>query len=127
MQPDHAVILLLAGAALGLSVHVYRLRRRARALQRQTHYLTLLNTISRKAISALDPEEMLTAIADEIRGKLPYDHIGIGLVDYATREVVIRAEAGRAGRGLNQRLKLGEGAIGEVVSSGRERLEDNLA
>ncbi|MFQ5818150.1 MAG: diguanylate cyclase [Terriglobia bacterium] len=94
--------------------------------QRKTRQLTLLNNISRKAISTLNPEEMLTEIAAEMHTALPYDHIGIGILDYPNREVVIQAEAGHSAQGLNQRIKLGEGCIGEVVMSGRLRQRDTL-
>ena len=95
------------------------------AERRKSHHLTLLNNISRKAISTLNPEEMLSEIAAEIHLNLPYDHIGIGVLDYANREVVIQAEAGHNAQGLNQRIKLGEGCIGDVVMTGTvHKLED---
>lgn len=95
--------------------------------QRKTHHLTLLNNVSRKAISTLNPEEMLSEIASEIHTNLPYDHIGIGILDYATREVVIQAEAGHSAQGLNQRIKLGEGCVGQVVVSGNVQRLDAIA
>ncbi|MFQ5927747.1 MAG: diguanylate cyclase, partial [Terriglobia bacterium] len=95
--------------------------------QRKTHHLTLLNNVARKAISTLNPEEMLNEIAAEIHTSLPYDHIGIGILDYAHREVVIQAEAGHTAQGLNQRSPLGEGCMGEVAMSGSMRQRNNLA
>jgi len=95
--------------------------------QRKTHHLTLLNNVSRKAISTLNPEDMLTEIATEIHTHLPYDHIGIGILDYANREVVIQAEAGHSAQGLNQRIKLGEGYVGQVVMSGNMQHLENIA
>jgi len=95
--------------------------------QRKTHHLTLLNNVSRKAISTLNPEEMLSEIASEIHINLPYDHIGIGILDYTNREVVIQAEAGHSAQGLNQRIKLGEGCVGQVVMSGNVQRLDDIA
>jgi diguanylate cyclase (GGDEF)-like protein/putative nucleotidyltransferase with HDIG domain len=95
--------------------------------QRKTHHLTLLNNISRKAISTLNPEDMLSEIAAEIHTSLPYDHLGIGILDYANREVTIQAEAGHSAQGLNQRIKLGEGAIGQVVMSGNVHQREEIA
>ena len=36
----------------------------------------------RHGITTLNPDEMLTKIADEMRAVLTYDHIGIGIMDY---------------------------------------------
>src|SRR6202158_2525524 len=62
--------------------------------QTRGRHLTLLNNISRHAISTLNPDEMLAKIAEELEEGLSHDHIGIGLLDYATREIVVQAEAG---------------------------------
>src|SRR2546426_4788142 len=42
---------------------------------------------------------------------LTYDHIGIALLDYSNKEVVIQAEAGRRRGALGQRIPLGEGLV----------------
>ena len=51
--------------------------------QTKSRHLTLLNNISRNAIATLRPDEMLARIATELERGLTYDHIGIGLLDYA--------------------------------------------
>ena len=61
----------------------------------KARHLTLLNTISRNAIATLNPDEMLAKITEQLEEGLTYDHIGIGLLEYATREIVIQSEAGK--------------------------------
>lgn len=94
--------------------------------QKQTRLMTLLNNVSRKAISTLNPEEMLYEIAEEIRHGVSYDHVGIGVLDYATKEIVLQAEAGRRGEGRGRQIKLGEDVIGQVAASGETVLRNRL-
>src|SRR5260370_42424949 len=62
--------------------------------QRRSRQLAFLNNISRTAISSDDPVHMLSQIAGEIQKNFNFDHIGIGLVDYGHKRVVIKAAAG---------------------------------
>src|SRR5262249_30221423 len=55
----------------------------------KSRYLTLLNNISRNVITTLKPDEMLATIAIELEQGLDYSHIGIGLLDYTTKEIVV--------------------------------------
>jgi diguanylate cyclase (GGDEF)-like protein len=87
--------------------------------QKKSRHLTLLNNISRHGITTLNPDEMLTKIADEMGAVLTYDHIGIGMLDYVSKEVVIHAEAGRRREALGKRIPLGEGLVGQVARSGQ--------
>ena len=64
--------------------------------QTKSRHLTLLNNISRDAITTLNPDEMLANIAEQLEAGLAFDHIGIGLLDYACKELVIQAEAGES-------------------------------
>ena len=66
-----------------------------RGEQTKSRHLSLLNNISRNTIATLNPDEMLARIAGELEAGLIYDHIGIGVLDYATKEVVIQAQAGK--------------------------------
>src|SRR5712672_2138622 len=84
----------------------------------KARHLSLLNTISRNAIATLNPDEMLAKITEQLEAGLTYDHIGIGVLDYATREVVIQAEAGKRRGTLGQRISLGAGLIGHVARNG---------
>ncbi len=82
-------------------------------------HLTLLNNISRHAIAMLPPDEMLSRIAEQLERGLTFDHMGIGLLDHASKEVVIRAEAGRRRGAVGRRLKLGGSLVGRVASIGQ--------
>jgi diguanylate cyclase (GGDEF)-like protein/putative nucleotidyltransferase with HDIG domain len=86
--------------------------------QKKSRHLTLLNKISSHAITTLDPEEMLVKVADEIEQGLAYDHIGIGIVDYPAKEVVIKAEAGKRRDAIGRRIAIGEGLIGQAARTG---------
>lgn len=87
--------------------------------QKKSRHLTLLNNISRHGITTLNPDEMVARIAEEMGLVLTYDHIGIGMLDYVTKEVVIQAEAGRRREVLGKRIPLGEGLVGQVARSGQ--------
>jgi diguanylate cyclase (GGDEF)-like protein/putative nucleotidyltransferase with HDIG domain len=95
--------------------------------QTKSRHLTLLNNISRNAIATLKPDELLSRIATELGDGLVYDHIGIGLLDYAAKEVVIQAEAGRRREALNRKILLGEGLVGRVARSGEMTVVRNFA
>ena len=95
--------------------------------QTKSRHLTLLNNISRHAITTLNPDEMLAKIAAELEVGLTYDHIGIGLLDYSTKEVVIQAEAGRRRDALGRRIALGESLVGQVARSGQMVVVRDLA
>src|SRR6202049_1113807 len=85
----------------------------------KARHLSLLNTISRNAIATLNPDEMLAKITEQLETGLTYDHIGIGVLDYSTREIVIQAEAGTRRGVLGQRIPLGAGLIGHVARNGQ--------
>ena len=95
--------------------------------QTKSRHLALLNSISRHAIAALNPEEMLSRVAEQLELGLAFDHLGIGLLDYATKEIVIQAEAGRRRGALGRRVPLGESIVGKVARSGQICVERNLA
>ena len=87
--------------------------------QKKSRHLTLVNNISSHAITTLNPEEMLAKIASEIENGLTYDHIGIAVLDYSAKELVIQAEAGARHDAIGRRILLGEGLIGQVARSGQ--------
>jgi diguanylate cyclase (GGDEF)-like protein/putative nucleotidyltransferase with HDIG domain len=95
--------------------------------QTKSRHLALLNNISRHAITTLNPEEMLSRVAEQLERGLAFDHVGIGLLDYTTKEVIIQAEAGRRRGALGRRLPLGESIVGKVARSGQTCVARNLA
>jgi diguanylate cyclase (GGDEF)-like protein/putative nucleotidyltransferase with HDIG domain len=86
--------------------------------QKKARHLTLLNKISEHAIATLDPEEILVKVAEEIEQGLHYDHIGIGILDYPAKEVVVQAEAGKRRDAIGRRIAIGDGLIGQVARTG---------
>ena len=85
----------------------------------KARHLALLNTISKNAIATLNPDEMLAKITGQLEEGLTYDHIGIGTLEYATREIVIQSEAGARRGALGRRIPLDSGLIGHVARNGQ--------
>lgn len=98
-----------------------------RGEQTKSRHLALLNNISRHAITTLNPEEMLAKVAEQLERGLAFDHVGIGLLDYATKEVIIQAEAGRRRGAVGRRLPLGESIVGKVARTGQICVARSLA
>jgi diguanylate cyclase (GGDEF)-like protein len=90
--------------------------------QRRSRQLAFLNNISKMAISSQDSEQMLAEIVEEIQKTFQFDHIGIGILDYATKDIEIRAEAGTTAQALGKRIPLGVGILGRVARSGETAL-----
>ncbi len=94
--------------------------------QKKARQLELINNVTGHAINTLDPTEMLSKIVAEMERHLAYDHIGIALLDYSVKELVIHAEAGRRREALGRRVLLDEGLIGQVARSGQIGVVRNL-
>jgi diguanylate cyclase (GGDEF)-like protein len=93
--------------------------------QRRSRQLAFLNNISRTAISSDDPVHMLGQIVGEIQKNFSFDHIGIGLLDYGTKEIEIKAEAGVTAHAMGKRIPLGNGILGRVARTGERALVQN--
>jgi diguanylate cyclase (GGDEF)-like protein len=93
--------------------------------QRRSRQLAFLNNVSRTAISSDDPVHMLGQIASEIQKNFSFDHIGIGLLDYGTKEIEIKAEAGATAHASGKRIPLGTGILGRVARTGERALVQN--
>ena len=108
-------------AAGQLSVAVENARLFAEELRR-SHQLAFLNSISKTAISSEDAEQMLADIVAEIQKAFRFDHIGIGILDYVTKEIEIKAEAGSTAQAKGKRIPLGTGVVGRVARSNERAL-----
>ena len=86
--------------------------------QRRSHHLSFLNNISKTAISSEDAEQMLDEIVVEIQKTFRFDHIGVGILDYATKDIEIKAEAGTGVEARGKRFPLGTGVLGRVARAG---------
>jgi len=90
--------------------------------QRRTRQFAFLNSVSKTAISSEDAEQMLAEIVGHIQKNFRFDHIGIGILDYATKEIEIRAEAGTTAQEKGKKIALGAGIIGRVARTGETAL-----
>ena len=86
--------------------------------QRRAHQFAFLNSVSKTAISSDDAEQMLTEIVAHIQKNFRFDHIGIGILDYATKEIEIRAEAGTTAHEKGKKIGVASGIIGRVARTG---------
>jgi diguanylate cyclase (GGDEF)-like protein len=120
-QRDLDVLVTAAGQ---VSVAVENARLFAQE-QRRSRQLAFLNNISRTAISSDDPVHMLGQIVGEIQKNFSFDHIGIGLLDYGTKEIEIKAEAGTTAHAVGKRVPLGIGILGRVARTGERALVQN--
>ena len=90
--------------------------------QRRARQFAFLNNISKTAISSEDAEQMLAEIVAEIQKNFRFDHIGIGILDYVTKDIEIKAEAGATTQALGKRVPLGQGIVGRVARTGETAL-----
>src|SRR5882762_170960 len=95
--------------------------------QRRSRHLSFLNNISKTAISSEDSEQMLAEIVGEIQKNFQFDHIGIGILDYVTKDIEIKAEAGATAQAKGKRIPLGLGIVGRVARTGERALVQNAA
>src|SRR5882672_10108480 len=95
--------------------------------QRRSRQLAFLNNISKTAISSEDSEQMLAEIVGEIQKNFQFDHIGIGILDYVTKDIEIKAEAGATAQAKGKRIPLGLGIVGRVARTGERALVQNAA
>lgn len=120
----HLEVMRVLGSEVSIAIENARLFHEE---QTKSRHLVLLNSISRCAITTLNPLEMLSNIAEQLERGLAFDHIGIGLLDYARKEVVIQAEAGNRRGALGRRLELGESLVGRVARTGQMLAARDLA
>ena len=115
----HLELLRVLASEASIAIENARLFQEERTKAR---HLSLLNTVSRSAIATLNPDEVIAEITQELGEGLAFDHVGIGVLDYATREVVIRAEAGKQRGAFGWRIPLGAGLVGHVARTGQMAL-----
>lgn len=116
LDAGHLEMMRVLASEAVIALENSRLFREERAKSR---HLMLLNNISRNIIVTLNPDEMLAKIGEELEQGLDYSHIGIGLLEYSTKEIVIQAEAGRRKGALGRRLELDGNVVGRVARTGQ--------
>ncbi|HVO59270.1 MAG TPA: GAF domain-containing protein, partial [Dongiaceae bacterium] len=119
----HLELLRVLASEASIAIENARLFQNERTRAR---HLSLLNLISRDAIATLNPDEVLSKITEQLENGLSYDHIGIAMLDYTTRELVIQAESGKRRGALGRRLPLDMGLIGQVARTGKVAIYRSL-
>jgi diguanylate cyclase (GGDEF)-like protein len=112
----HLELLRVLASEASIAIENARLFQEERTKAR---HLSLVNLISRDAISTLNPDEVLAKMVEQLETGLTYDHLGIALLDYTTRELVVHAEGGKRRGALERRLPLDAGLIGQVARTGK--------
>src|SRR3989441_1502847 len=112
-------VMQIAGGQLSVAVENARLFAEE---QRRARQFAFLNSISKIAISSEDSEHMLAEIVSHIQKDFRFDHIGIGILDYVTKDIEIKAEAGATAQALGKRIPLGVGILGRVARTGESAL-----
>lgn len=98
----------------------------------RAEYLSFLNNVSKAAITSKKPGELLNQVVEEVERSFGFDHISIGMADYANKEIEVRAEGGRQEYriGIGKRVPLEAGVLGiaaqrnELRQSGIPSMED---
>ncbi|MGD0841952.1 MAG: diguanylate cyclase [Candidatus Acidiferrales bacterium] len=121
---DHLELITALASQAAVAIENARLFREE---QSKSRHLALLNQISQNIITTLNLDEVLSKIAGELQDGLSYDHIGIGLMDYSAREILISAEAGRRRGAVGMRLPLNGSMIGQVARTGKMLLAQDTA
>ncbi len=116
LDSGHLEMMRVLASEAVIALENARLFREERTKSRR---LTLLNNISRNIIVTLNPDEMLAKIGNELEQWVDYSHIGIGVLDYSAKEIVIQAEAGRRQGALGRRLEFDGNVVGRVARTGQ--------
>jgi diguanylate cyclase (GGDEF)-like protein len=119
----HLELLRVLASEASIAIENARLFQQERTKAR---HLSLLNLISRDAIATLNPDEVLAKITEQLENGLTYDHLGIAMLDYTTRELVIQAEGGTRRGAMGKRLPLDAGLIGQVARTGKSAVYRSL-
>jgi PAS domain S-box-containing protein len=97
--------------------------------RKQTAQLAVVNQVARKAVSILDPDQLLQEIVSDIRQGFEYHNVVVLLLDETTNELGRQAIAGGFADMAppNYRQAVGEGIIGEVAKTGQPLLINDVS
>lgn len=126
---------------LGISRDVTQLKRAEAergqlltTLQRRSVQLQAAADVSSVAVSVLDPGELIQRVVNLIREQFDLYYVGLFLVDETAgaKHAVLRAGTGKAGRKMVKqrhqlRIDRGRSMIGECISTGEARVEQDVA
>jgi len=112
-QEQFELMQVLADEATG-AVESARLFQKER---RRASHLALLNELTQKAASVLNPKDLLSNICGEVRNAFDRDLARIEVVDPQKSELIVEAEAGYGAELLGRRTHFGEGLSGAAAIS----------
>ncbi|MGD0129509.1 MAG: diguanylate cyclase [Terriglobia bacterium] len=110
-QEQFELLQVLADEATG-ALESARLFQKER---RRASHLALLNELTRKAASDLNPKELLSNICREIRSAFERDFARIEVADTQKKELIVEAEAGYGADLLGRRIQFGDGLSGAAA------------
>jgi diguanylate cyclase (GGDEF)-like protein/putative nucleotidyltransferase with HDIG domain len=93
---------------------------------RRTRHLTLLNELGRKAMSILDPLELLPKICEQVRAAFGYERVRIERLDRERNELVVEAQEGYGEEVVGRRLQLGKGLSGVAAETGEPAFSNSV-
>jgi len=94
----------------------------SRKRRRRAKHLSISQHDSKNAISTQDAEQMMGDIVREIQKNFHYDHIGIGIMDFATKDIEIKAGGRYDISGAGQTDSGGDRHFGRVARTGASAL-----
>jgi len=99
------------------------------AERKRANHLEIINQVAKRALSILDLDALLRETAALIQQHFAYYDVSIFLLDAATDEVVLRAQAGayRAASAIGYRQPLGIGMVGWAAKAGQTLLANDVA
>lgn len=118
-DPDHLRILEIVAGQAAVAMENARLFAEQ---QRNAKQLEFLNQIAKIAIGSTQLEAMLQDMTEAIRQHLLCEYIGIGVVNFQSKELDFKAEAGAPGAtggGVLRRVPLGVGIAGAAARTGQ--------
>jgi len=99
------------------------------AERKRANHLAIINQVARHALTVLDLDTLLRRTASLIQQQFAYYDVSIFLVDRATDEVVLRAQAGAysGASAIGYRQPVGVGIVGHAARSGQTVLANDVA
>jgi GAF domain-containing protein/DNA-binding response OmpR family regulator len=97
--------------------------------RKQTAQLAVVNQVARKAVSILDPDQLLQEIVTDIQEGFGYHNVVVLLLDETSNELGDQAIAGGFAdmAPLDYRQSVDEGIIGEVAKTGQPLLVNDVS
>ena len=88
--------------------------------KRRTRQLSIINDISKKAMSTLDIDELSKIVVDSIREGLDYAHVAMLLMDEVRGDMFLQCQSGATSEQIpiSFRQSLDQGILGRVATNG---------